>query len=88
MIFKENDFVFFNNKKIIIEKSYKKLNNKMFNLFKIKVFVNYFYKLILLKIINIYNVFYLKLLIFIVINSLFNQKNLFFTIIIFKKMSN
>ena len=71
-MFKKNDFVFFNNKNIIIKRLYKKLNDKMFDLFKIKTFVNFFYKLKLLKIINIYNVFYLKFLILAIINSLFN----------------
>ena len=78
MTFKKSDFVFFNNKNIIIDKSYKKLNNKMFNSFKIKVVINFFYKLRLFKIIKIYNVFHLKFLIFAVINSLSNQKNSFF----------
>ena len=56
----------------------------MFDLFKIIFFSNFFYKLKLFKIIKIYNVFYFKFLNLIVINLLFNQKNLFFKIIIFK----
>ena len=84
MTFKEDDFVFFNNKNIIINKSYKKLNNKIFDLFLIKVVVDFFYKLKLFKIIKIYNVFHFKLLNLVVINSLSDQKNSFFIIIIIK----
>ena len=72
MTFKEDDLVFLNNKNIIIDKSYKKLNNKMFDSFLIKIIVDSFYKLKLFKIIKIYNVFHFKFLNFIVINSLFN----------------
>ena len=75
---------FFNNKNIIINKLCKKLNNKIFNSFLIKVVIDSFYKLKLFKIIKIYNVFYLKFLNLVVINSLFNQKNSFFIIIIVK----
>ena len=82
--FKKDDLVFFNNKNIIIDKPYKKLNNKMFDLFLIKVVVGSSYKLELFKIIKIYNVFHLKLLNLVVINSLFNQKNPLFIIIIVK----
>ena len=56
----------------------------MFDLFKVKIVVNSFYKLKLFKIIKIYNFFYFKLLTFVVINLLFNQKNHLFIIIIFK----
>ena len=42
MSFKENDFVFFNNKNIVIDKLYKKLNNKIFDILKIKV-KNFFF---------------------------------------------
>ena len=71
-MFKKGDLVFFNNKNIIINKLCKKLNNKIFDLFKIKIIINSFYKLKLLKIIKIYNVFYLKFLILVIINSLFD----------------
>ena len=84
MTFKEDDLVFFNNKNIIIDKLYKKLNNKMFDSFLIKTVINSFYKLKLFKIIKIYNVFHFKLLNLVVINSLSDQKNLSFTIIIVK----
>ena len=70
--FKKNDFIFFNNKNIVINKSFKKLNNKMFDLFKIIFVIDFFYKLKLFKIIKIYNVFHLKFLNLVVINSLFN----------------
>ena len=85
MIFKKSDLVFLSNKNIIIKKLYIKLNNKMFDLFKIKVFVNFSYKLKLSKIINIYNVFYFKFLILAIINLLLNRKNSFFIIIIIKE---
>ena len=84
MIFKKNDFVFLNNKNIIIDKLYKKLNDKMFDSFLIKIVINSFYKLKLFKIMRIYNVFHLKFLNLVVINLLFNQKNLFYIIIIVK----
>ena len=72
MTFKKDDFVFFNNKKIVINKSFKKLNDKMFDLFKILFVIDFFYKLKLFKIIKIYNVFYFKFLNLIIINLLSN----------------
>ena len=84
MTFKENDFVFFSSKNIITDKSCKKLNNKIFDSFLIKIVVGFFYKLKLFKIMRIYNVFHFKLLNFVVINSLFGQKNSLFIIIIIK----
>ena len=84
MTFKKGDLVFFNNKNIVINKLFKKLNDKMFNSFKIKFIINSFYKLKLSKIIRIYNVFYFKLLNFVVINLLFDSKNSFSKIIIVK----
>ena len=84
MIFKKNDLVFLSNKNIIIDKSYKKLNNKMFDSFLVKIVVGFFYKLKLFKIIKIYNVFYFKFLNFVIINLLLDQKNSFFIIIIVK----
>ena len=56
----------------------------MFDLFKVIFVINSFYKLKLLKIIKIYNVFYFKLLSLVVINLLFNQKNFSLKIIIVK----
>ena len=70
--FKKNDFIFFNNKNIVINKSFKKLNNKMFDLFKIIFVIDFFYKFKLFEIIKIYNVFYFKFLSFVIINLLFN----------------
>ena len=84
MTFKEDDLVFLNNKNIIINRFCKKLNDKMFDLFLIKIVIDSFYKLELFKIIKIYNVFHLKLLNLVVINLLFDQKNSFFIIIIIK----
>ena len=72
MTFKENDLVFLNNKNIVINKPFKKLNDKMFDLFKVIFIIDFFYKLKLFKIIKIYNVFHFKLLNFVIINSLFN----------------
>ena len=46
----------------------------MFNLFKVKIVINFFYKLKLFKIIKIYNVFHFKFLNFAVINLLSNLK--------------
>ena len=82
--FKKNDLVFFNIKNIIIDKSFKKLNDKMFDLFKVIFVIDFSYKLKLFEIIKIYNVFHLKLLNLVVINSLSDQKNSFFKIIIIK----
>ena len=70
MTFKENDLVFFNSKNIVINKFCKKLNNKMFNSFLIKVVIDFFYKLKLFKIMKIYNVFHFKFLNLVVINLL------------------
>ena len=62
--------VFFNNKNINIKRSYKKLNNKKFNLFKVKAKVEYFYRLKLPSIIRIFNIFYTKLLTLVIIDPL------------------
>ena len=56
----------------------------MLDLFKIILIINSFYKQKLSEIIKIYNVFHFKLLNLIVINLLFDQKNLFFKVIIIK----
>ena len=84
MTFKKNDLVFLNIKNIIIDKSFKKLNDKMFDSFKIIFVIDSSYKLKLFEIIKIYNVFHFKLLILVVINLLSNQKNSSFKIIIIK----
>ena len=70
--FKKNDLVFFNIKNIVIDKLYKKLNNKMLDSFKVILIINFFYMLKLSEIMRIYNVFHFKLLNFIVINLLFD----------------
>ena len=82
--FKKGDLIFFNIKNIIIDKLFKKLNDKMFGSFKIIFVVDFSYKLKLSKIIKIYNIFHFKLLSLVVINSLFNQKNPSFKVIIIK----
>ena len=69
--FKKTDLVFFNFKNIIINKSFKKLNDKMFDSFKIISIIDSFYKLKLFEIIKIYNVFHFKLLSLVVINLFF-----------------
>ena len=84
MTFKKDDLVFLNIKNIIINKLFKKLNDKMFDSFKIIFVIDSSYKLKLFEIIKIYNVFYFKLLSLVVINSLFNQKNSSFKVIIIK----
>ena len=84
MTFKKENLVFLNIKNIIIDKLFKKLNDKMFDSFKIIFVIDSSYKLKLFEIIKIYNVFYFKLLSLVVINSLFNQKNSSFKVIIIK----
>ena len=84
MTFKKNDLVFFNIKNIIIDKLFKKLNDKIFDSFKVIFVIDSFYKLKLSEIMKIYNVFHFKLFNLVVINSLFDQKNFFFKIIIIK----
>ena len=68
--FKKGDLVFFNTKNIIIDKSSKKLNDKMFDSFKVIFVIDFSYKLKLSEIIKIYNVFHFKLLSLVVINLL------------------
>ena len=70
--FKKDDLVFFNIKNIIIDNLFKKLNDKMFGPFKVIFVIDSFNKLKLSKIMRIYTVFHFKLLIFVVINSLFD----------------
>ena len=86
--FKKDDLVFLNIKNIIIDKLYKKLNNKMLDSFKIILIINSFYKLKLFEIMRIYNVFHFKLLNLIVINLLFNQKNFFLKLLLLKIKRN
>ena len=72
IMFKKDDLVFLNSKNIIINKLFKRLNDKMFGSFKIIFVINSFYKLKISEIMKIYNVFHLKFLNLIVTNSLFN----------------
>ena len=62
--------VFLNSKNIKTKRPYKKLDNKKFSPFKIIAKIDYFYRLKLPIIIRIFNVFYFKLLILIIINPL------------------
>ena len=82
--FKKGDLVFLNIKNIFINKSYKKLNDKMLDSFKIISIIDSFYKLKLSEIMKIYNVFHFKLFNLVIINLLPDQKNSFFKIIIIK----
>ena len=41
-MFKKENLVFFNNKNIVINKLFKKLNDKMFDLFKIIFIIDFF----------------------------------------------
>ena len=84
MTFKKDDLVFFSIKNIIINRLFKKLNDKMFDLFKVIFVIDSFYKLKLSKIIKIYNVFHFKLFNLVVVNLLFNQKKFSFKVIIIK----
>ena len=54
--------MFLNERNIITAKLFKKLDDKMFNLFKITDFVNFFYKLKLSDTMHIHNVFHSELL--------------------------
>ena len=56
----------------------------MLDSFKVILIIDSFYKLKLSEIMKIYNVFHLKFLNLVVINSLFDQKNPFFKVIIVK----
>ena len=56
----------------------------MLNSFKIILIIDFFYKLKLSEIMRIYNIFHFKLLNFIVINSLFDQKNFFLKLLLSK----
>ena len=82
--FKKDDLVFLNIKNIVIDRLYKKLNDKMLGSFKVILIIDSFYKLKLSEIMRIYNVFHFKFLNLAVINSLPDQKNFFFKIIIVK----
>ena len=88
VIFKKKNLVFLNIKNIIINKLFKKLNDKIFDSFKIIFVIDSFYKLKLSDIIKIYNVFHFKLLILVVINSLSDQKIFFLKLPLLKIKRN
>ncbi len=54
--------MFLKKRNIVTVRLFKKLNNKMLKSFKVADFISFFYKLKLLKIIRIHDLFYLKLL--------------------------
>ena len=61
------------NRNIIINRSFKKLKNKMLKLFSIKEKIGIFYQLQLLNFIKIYNIFYFHLMRKNLDTSLFEQ---------------
>jgi len=67
--------MFLNERNIITAKLFKKLNDKMLNSFQIIDFIDSFYKLKLLKIMHIHDVFHSELLRLIINDSLSDQKN-------------
>ena len=67
--------MFLNEWNIITVRLFKKLNDKMLNSFKIKDFIDFFYKLKLSDIMHIYNVFHSELLCSAVNDFLSDQKN-------------
>ncbi len=69
--------MFLNERNIITARLFKKLDDKMLDLFKITDFVNFFYKLKLSDTMHIHNVFHSELLCFAVNDSLSDQKNEF-----------
>ncbi len=54
--------MFLNERNIITVRLFKKLNNKMLKSFKVINFISFFYKLKLLEIMRIHDMFHLKLL--------------------------
>ena len=62
--------MFLSSKNIKTKRLYKKLDDKKYSLFKIKNLIRSLYRLKLLSIIRIYNIFYSKLLSSAVTNSL------------------
>ncbi len=54
--------MFLNERNIVTVRLFKKLNDKMLKLFKVINFVSFFYKLKLLEIMRIYDVFHSELL--------------------------
>ena len=69
--------MFLNERNIITARSFKKLNDKMLDSFKVKDSVDFFYKLKLSDIMRIHDVFHSELLHSAVDDSLSDQKNEF-----------
>jgi len=67
--------MFLNERNIVTARLFKKLNDKMLESFKVTDSVSFFYKLKLLEIMRIHDVFHSELLWSAVNNLLFNQKN-------------
>ena len=63
--------MFLSSKNIKTKRLYKKLDDKKYSLFKIKNLIEFLYRLKLLSIIRIYDVFHLKLLSSTITNPLF-----------------
>ena len=73
--FKKEDLIFLNSKNIISIRPFKKLDDKKYSSFKIKTLIGSSYRLKLLKIMRIYDVFSLKLLSLVITDLLLDQKN-------------
>ena len=73
--FKKEDLIFLNSKNIISTRPFKKLDNKKYDSFKIKALIGSSYRLELLKIMRIHDVFSPKLLSLAVTDLLSDQKN-------------
>ncbi len=74
--------MFLNERNIVTARLFKKLNDKMLDSFQIIDLIDSFYKLKLFKTMHIYNVFYSRLLRLVVNDSLSDQKNKFFRLIV------
>ena len=70
MNFKLDDIIFLNNINFILNRSYRKLDFKKFDFFKIIKLIKFSYRLKLSLIIRIYNIFYINRFI-LVLNDLF-----------------
>ena len=60
----------------------------MFDLFKIILVINFFYKLKILNIIKVYNIFHFKFLNLVIINSFLNKKIIFLKLLSLKIKRN
>ena len=70
IMFNTSDAIFLSSKNIKTKRLYKKLDNKKYNLFKIKDLIRSLYRLKLLSIIRIHDIFHLKLLSLAITNPL------------------